>query len=134
MIRRETPGEAYTFVTGSKGGIGAIGALCKEYGQHIKMKPNEIPIIRLDVKSYQHSNRSYGRIKVPYLEVIGWVDKGKYDRGGADPSVLAPMTPKRPPLSRISVPSRQLKRVVAPLHPRSRNMMMTCRHSDERRT
>jgi hypothetical protein len=87
MIRRETPGEAYTFVTGSKGGIGAIGALCKEYGKHIKTKPNEIPIIRLDVKSYQHSNRSYGRIKVPYLEVIGWVDKGEYDRSGADPSV-----------------------------------------------
>jgi hypothetical protein len=40
----------------------AIGALCKEYGQHFKMKPNEIPIIRLDVKSYQHSNRSCGRI------------------------------------------------------------------------
>jgi hypothetical protein len=24
---------------------------------------------------------------VPYLEVIGWVDKGEYDPGGADPTV-----------------------------------------------
>jgi hypothetical protein len=82
MIMRDDPEQVFTFVTGSKGGEGAIGELCKIYGKHIRIKPKEIPIIRLDVGSYQHSNKAFGRIKYPIFEVIGWVDRGEYGSGG----------------------------------------------------
>jgi hypothetical protein len=85
MIMRDDPEQVFTFVTGSKGGEGAIGELCKIYGKHIRIKPKEIPVIRLDVGSYQHSNKAFGRIKYPVFEVIGWVDRGEYDGSGGAP-------------------------------------------------
>jgi hypothetical protein len=86
MVMRDDPDQAFTFVTGSKGGEGAIGELCKIYGKHIRIKPKEIPVIRLDVGSYQHSNKAFGRIKYPVFEVIGWVDRGEYDGSGGAPN------------------------------------------------
>jgi hypothetical protein len=63
----------YTFSTSSKGGVGALALLALQYGEHMRQKPGEYPIIELDRDSYQHSNRNYGEIRVPVFEIVGWV-------------------------------------------------------------
>jgi hypothetical protein len=67
----------YTYSTSSKGGLSAIGELCKEHGKHVRQKPDDVPIIELDVDSYQHTNRAYGEIRVPKLKRIDWVPTDK---------------------------------------------------------
>lgn len=64
-------GEEYTFSTSSRGGIGAIGQLCKEYGKLYRMKPGFLPVIELQVDSYKHSD--YGKVWVPVLKLVDWV-------------------------------------------------------------
>jgi len=62
----------FTFATSSRGGINAVGALCKTYGKKIRENPNAYPIVELNVDSYMHSNKQFGRIKIPVLDVVGW--------------------------------------------------------------
>lgn len=65
----------YTFATSSKGGLGALGELCKTYGKAMRTRPDEWPIVTLGVGSYNHPNKAFGRIKFPTLEVTGWEKK-----------------------------------------------------------
>lgn len=68
----------FTFATASRGGINAVGALCKVYGKKIRENPEAYPIIELNVDSYMHSNKAYGRIKIPVLDVVGWATKDDF--------------------------------------------------------
>ena len=56
-------GEAvYTFATSSDGGRSrAIAPLCREYGNHMRQYPEELPVIGLEQDSYLHSDRKIGR-------------------------------------------------------------------------
>ena len=67
--------ELYTFTSSSKGGLNALGDLCKAYGKAMRQRPTEYPIVALGVGSYQHPNRDYGRIKFPTFEIVGWAQK-----------------------------------------------------------
>jgi len=62
----------YTFAGSSRGVINAIGTLCKIYGKKVRQDPEALPIVELNVDSYMHSNKSYGRIKIPVLDIVGW--------------------------------------------------------------
>jgi hypothetical protein len=81
----KTPGEddpedaLFTFAISSKGGLGAIGELCKAYGKVMRQRPDEFPIIQLGVGSYAHSNKQYGRIKYPILDIVGWTAKSEFN-------------------------------------------------------
>lgn len=68
----------YTFATSSKGGLGAIGAVCRDYGKQMRTRPDEYPIIKLGTDSYQH--RVYGRTKVPVLTIVGWEPKAQFEQ------------------------------------------------------
>jgi hypothetical protein len=68
-------GELFTFATSTKGGLGAIGELCKTYGAEMHQHPDEWPVIELDVDSYAHSDKTLGRIKIPVLTIVGWTPK-----------------------------------------------------------
>lgn len=72
-------GELFTFTTSSRGGISAIGELCRRYSQHHKRHPNVLPMIALDVDSYQHKTKEYGRIKFPKFTPAGWAPKATFD-------------------------------------------------------
>jgi hypothetical protein len=79
----KTPGQTgedalFTFTTSSRGGLNAIAELCKTYGKAMRQKPDEFPVIALGVGSYQHSNKSFGRIKFPILEVVGWAPRAEF--------------------------------------------------------
>jgi hypothetical protein len=69
----------FTFSTGTDGGRRhAIGPLCKEYGSHIRQHPDELPVVKLQQDSYEHTDRSIGRVKYPELPVMRWVKAEKY--------------------------------------------------------
>jgi hypothetical protein len=64
-------GELFTFTTASRGGISAIGELCRRYSQHRKRHPDVLPIIALDVDSYQHKVKEYGPDQISALLACG---------------------------------------------------------------
>jgi len=72
-------GELFTFTTSSRGGIGAIGELCRRYSQHRKHHPDVLPMIALNVDSYPHKIKEYGRIKFPLFTPAGWAPKATFD-------------------------------------------------------
>lgn len=68
-----------TFATSSKGGISMMGELCQAYGKEMRTRPDEWPIVEIGVRSYMHSNREFGRIKVPTMKVVGWEEKSLFE-------------------------------------------------------
>ena len=83
-------GELFTFSTSSLGGRRALENLCQFYGRELARHSNEWPLIELQVDSYQHSDKSRGRIKHPVFKVVGWIAK---DADGS----TAPDAPKPAP-------------------------------------
>jgi hypothetical protein len=76
LFLRDEKGEVYKFSTSSRGGISAIGELCKAYAKHIRQHPNQDPIVELDVGSYPHREKAIGRVKFPIFRVVGFTNKG----------------------------------------------------------
>jgi len=101
----KTPGEdgedsLFTFTTSSRGGLNAIGELCKAYGKEMRQRPDEFPIVALEVGSYQHSNKAYGRIKFPIFKIVGWAPKAELNEaldgaGGDEPRAEAAPAAKK---------------------------------------
>lgn len=65
-------GEQMTFSASSKGGIGAIGNLCKAYGKEYRQQAGKVPVLELGRDSYKHP--TYGKTYVPMLKIDSWVD------------------------------------------------------------
>jgi hypothetical protein len=76
MVDRENE-EFFTFTTSSKGGLGAIGELAKDHGKHIRLHPDEMPIVKLDGGSYKHPKRKYGEIRFPIFKVTDRIPLAK---------------------------------------------------------
>lgn len=82
VLELAVDGERYIYATGSKGGIGAIGRLCKAYSNQRKLAPEgALPIIELGSDFYMHP--VYAKTYVPLFPIVGW----------ADPNTLEPVTP-----------------------------------------
>jgi len=72
--------EVFTFATSSRGGLTAVGDLTRRYGRHRCAGHRDVhPIIALDVGSYPHQNREYGRIKYPLFRPAGWAPKAGFN-------------------------------------------------------
>lgn len=78
----DNEGESYLYSASSKGGLNAIGRLCKVYGQEYRQRPGMVPIVELGGDSYMHSNAEYGLIHTPELRVVGWTDAKSIETGG----------------------------------------------------
>jgi hypothetical protein len=63
--------DVYLFTTSSRGGISAIGALCRVHS--LRRDNDTWPVIKLQVGSYKH--KQYGVIKHPMFTVVGWAKK-----------------------------------------------------------
>lgn len=72
-----TEGETYIYSTGSKGGLGAIGKLCKAYGKEYRQRPGQVPVIDLERDSYNH--KTYGKTYFPVFNLVDWVDEDALD-------------------------------------------------------
>jgi hypothetical protein len=79
----DAEGNLYLYSTNSKGGLNAIGQLCKAYGQERRQRPGMIPIVELSNDYYMH--REYGKTYVPKFELVGWTEANTLDMdGGAE--------------------------------------------------
>lgn len=91
-------GEQMTFSASSKGGIGAVGNLCKAYSREYRQQEGKVPVIELGRDSYKHAK--YGKTYVPVLKIVEWIDNGSVplpavDGGDEDaPSGEKPATTK----------------------------------------
>jgi hypothetical protein len=104
----------YTFTTSSTGGRDALGMLARAFDKARAQHPDSLPVIELGSGSYLHSNRSIGRVKVPELKVVDYVDSFRFiqliaaERGELvedrrPPSAEAPSTsPNRPKLQTVT--------------------------------
>lgn len=63
-------GQVFTFITSSKGGLAEIGRISDLFSNRRRMKPDEIPVITLQSRSYDH--KLYGETFAPVFKVIGW--------------------------------------------------------------
>lgn len=79
--------ELFTFATSSRGGLGAVGEMCKHYGKEMRSRPDDYPIIEIGTSSYQHQNKQYGRIYVPILKVVDWQAKSEFNMDGVEEEV-----------------------------------------------
>jgi hypothetical protein len=69
----------YTFATSSDGGRRrALAPLCRDYGSHIRQHPDELPVVGLEQDSYQHPDRTIGRVKYPLLPIKRYVKAKPY--------------------------------------------------------
>jgi hypothetical protein len=84
-------GEQMIISMSSKGGIGAIGNLCKAYAKEYKQKPGQVPVIALQRDSYKH--KEYGKTYVPVLTIVGWMANSAVPQpavdGGDEPETPA---------------------------------------------
>lgn len=64
-------GEQMTLSVSSKGGIGAMGSLCKSYGKEYRQRDGQVPIIELGRDHYMHPE--YKKTYVPVLSIVGWM-------------------------------------------------------------
>ena len=119
----DNEGEVYIYSTGSKGGLNAIGQLCKIYGQEYRQRPGQVPIIELANDFYIHN--TYGKTYVPVFEVVGWTDEGAIDVSNAteEPAELPPPPPPVPALARGQRAANPTPRATVAA-PASREMMM----------
>jgi hypothetical protein len=90
VLKGEESDELYTFTTSSRGGLNAIGELCKAYGKEMRQQPDQYPVVSLEVDSYRHSNKAYGKIHVPVLTIVDWIGKEVFEglgpAGGSEES------------------------------------------------
>jgi hypothetical protein len=63
--------ELFTFVTSSRTGRRAIGNLLKHHDRVRKAHPDDVPVVRLRVGGFNHSDPRVGWVKVPVFVVVG---------------------------------------------------------------
>ena len=56
----------------------------------LRTKPGFYPLVQLKSSSYQHSDRTIGRVKIPVFQVAKWLEAGSYDTVVAGASASAP--------------------------------------------
>ena len=88
-------GDEFVFATSGKGGIGAIGELCKGYGKLYRQKPGMAPVIELSSDHYNH--KTFGKTYVPVLKLVDWVREPDADEPAAAPAVASAASPASPP-------------------------------------
>ena len=68
-------GVKMVYTTNSVGGRNAFAELGQEYIKQGKRDPSRlIAVVKLESDSYKHKNKTYGRIYVPIITVVEWVD------------------------------------------------------------
>jgi hypothetical protein len=71
-------GGLMTFTSGTKGGADLINKTLRRYAMHTKRHPDDYPMVRLAVNSYQHSDRSIGKVFVPDFAPAGDISRAEF--------------------------------------------------------
>lgn len=100
-------GEQLTLLVSSKGGIGAMGNLCKAYGREYKQRDGQVPIIELGRNSYIH--KEYGKTYVPVLTIVGWMENSGVPQpisNNDDEEEEAPVKEEKPAAAKAATGSK----------------------------
>jgi hypothetical protein len=73
LVELDDTANMFTFSTGSRGGLDAIGQLSLKYGERLRQHPNEVPVVELDRSAYKHTDRKVGEVRVPILKIVDWI-------------------------------------------------------------
>ncbi len=95
VLRGLETGDEFVFATSSKGGLGAVGELCKAYGRLYRQKPGLLPVIELQADHYNH--KTFGKTYYPVLRLVDWI--AEPDAAGQPVETVAavPVVPVTPP-------------------------------------
>lgn len=94
LLLADGEGQQYVFATASKGGIGAIGRLCKDYGKLYRQKPGMVPIVELATDFYMH--KEYGKTYFPIFNLVDWVAEDELSIPGASAEEAVTAAPPAP--------------------------------------
>jgi hypothetical protein len=81
-------GELFTFATGSKSGLNAIGDLLRGYLASKRKYPNDHLKVAIGVGSFK--TKKYGRIKHPEFTIIGHTPKAEFNEALTNAGVFVP--------------------------------------------
>lgn len=75
-MRSITTGDQYLFKGSSKGTLKTFKSLLKDYGRQFNRHDldEEVAIVQLDLDSYDHPKKQYGKIYNPILKLVRWMD------------------------------------------------------------
>ena len=75
-----------TIAGSSRGFEGAFKKLLGQFGKEGRLNEGKMPIVQIDSDSYNHSNPRYGRIYVPIMRIVAWIEPSELaDDAGEDP-------------------------------------------------
>lgn len=107
-------GRVYTFSPMSDGGLQAIKGLMRDYGPHLRINPDEIPVVKLGSTWYKHP--SFGKVYKPVLEVVSWrsADDVSFDVSDDDDATAPPQAKAVAPQARSVKPAPRAAAKPAP--------------------
>jgi hypothetical protein len=83
-LKNPATDEEFIYSTNSKGGIGAVGRMVSAVRRGHRQGNTGLPVIRLDVDSYKHKNKEYGKVFVPQFTLVGFKLEAELAGGEAD--------------------------------------------------
>ena len=86
--------DKFVYSASSKSAIGAIGALCKAYGELYRQKPGQAPVVELGRDSYVH--KKHGKTYVPQFKLVSWI-KEPVAAAPVDDDAIEDAPPPPPP-------------------------------------
>jgi hypothetical protein len=71
VLQHADTSQLFTFVTSSKTGRYAVGALLRHYSRMVKTNPGEFPVVKLQTSGFNHRDPRIGWISTPMFAVVG---------------------------------------------------------------
>ena len=78
-LKEPVAGTEYIFTTSSKGGIKAVGKLCKQFGEERLENEDKLPVVDIGSSSYRHP--IYGEIPFPTFRIVEWLSEPELING-----------------------------------------------------
>jgi hypothetical protein len=96
LVAPTAPHDLFTFTTGTVGGQGAIRDLCEAHARTTEAV-EQYPVVLLGSDSYQHKDRTKGRVYVPVFRVVDSVEAAPFNAMVAEARGGAGFIPTSPP-------------------------------------
>ena len=105
FIPPTAPHDLYTFSTSTVGGQSAFGDLCDAHARTTE-GVGQYPVVTLGSDSYQHKNRTLGRVKVPVFKIVDCVEAAPFNAMQPAGSAAARAIPTGAPPPALETPRR----------------------------
>lgn len=119
LLKGTSDGELYTFAASSRGARDSVARLLRAYGLVMSQRPDDFPVVAISGDSYEHKDRSRGRIKYPVFTIVDWAPKTSFDpdlgeNAAGEPDEPAPVQEPPAPEPAPVVPPKPSQPVTPP--------------------